>query len=280
MALIWQFVSENVRDIIIPIITLVGGLVIGSFSERNRERQRRLKVHFEEIKREAETNIISGISGVSEHSGRVVIYDGHNEYATPIELPKPSESFATHLPEETSKLADYGKNINKHNKIYEAFRLKVTNSFKSKAVDVVNINDKTSCPHIWDNIFWLLFEWWLDRHQSKVPHFDFGQIEVTKDFGPHNLLVAGCNSQAVAYAETEESKEKCKSVIWEVADNQEFEREAVEIINSAHGLEKEIKTLAKELSDKLDNIYKFELWRGRRRKFVIQKKCPLCQKYV
>lgn len=269
MARIWQVLSQNTIDIIIPIITLIVGVILGSLRERNKERERRLKVHFEELRREAEISIISGISGVSEHYGRVIIYSRPNTYNIPTELPKPSDSFAAHFPEETAALAGYEQNIVKHNKVYEAFRLKITDTFKSKGLDVVSVNTNVSFPHIWDNIFWLLFEWWLDRYQGKAPRFDFGRIEPRKDFGLHNLLVAGCNSQAVAYAETEEGKGSCISAIWAVADNKEYEREAVEIINSARKLAKEVATFNNELKDKLSNIYKFELWRGRHRKFII-----------
>lgn len=258
------------------------GIFWGIRQERKKERERRLKVHFEEVKREAETGIIPGISGVFVHYGRVTICITPNPYKILTELPKPSDSFAAHFPEQTAELAGYEPNIIKHNKAYEAFRLKITKTFKSSGLDVVSANTKVSLPHIWDNIFWLLFEWWLERNQGKAPRFDFQRIETEtrQDSRPHNLYVAGCDTQSVACAETEEGEESCRSAIWEVAGNKEYEREAIEIISSANELAKKVATFNNELTDKLSKIDKFKLWRGRHREFTRQNQCPDCKKYI
>jgi len=275
----YEFLTKNWLDIVIPIATALVGWFLGSFRETAKERNTKLKTHFEELKQEAETSIFPGLS-ISELHGTIVFANGNNQYTSPLKLPKPSDAFTAHFPQIANDIKSYESGINEHNQRYERFCLKLREVFKSTGLEVMNINQKSLSPHIWDNVFWLFFSWWEAHSQGKTPKFDVTILETDRNFGENQLIAAGCHSQAIVYAETEEGREKCRSAVRDIALNPEYEKEAVQIINSAKLLTGKVATTAHVLKDTLDKIGKFELWHGRHKEFTKQKQCPTCQKYI
>lgn len=194
-------------------------------------------------------------------------------------LPRPLASFVAHFPVETAELDEYRPKIEEHNRRLVDFRSRIKRDFESRDIPVVNINHPPSDPpYIYDTIFRPLFDWWKDRNQRKAnPRPNFEQIETKSDFGPNHLLVAGWGSEAIAYAETDSDKQRCKDALSEVAENKEYEREAAGLVSSANELVKQARTLGRELSDKLGNVAKF--WPGTKNyRFKKEKqKCPKCR---
>ncbi len=288
---IWQFLSQN-RDaliigvIIAIVIALLRNLLrrlwqaIFSTPEKKKEKDNKLKVHFKELKDEAksimsEANLIEMYGAVVASKGSVPLY--HPDFVG-IELPKFPENFTAHFPEIAKKWIECIGRILEHSKSYKQLVQNIRNSFKSEGIPIVDINHPPNVsPYIYDNIFPPLFNWWKDCGQSKAnPWPNFEQIETKRDFGPNHLVVAGWNSQAIAYAETDSDKRRCKEAIGRVAKNKEYENEAAKTIELANERMKDVRTFKGQLTDTLDDIEKF--WPGTKKyKFKEEKNCSRCK---
>jgi len=289
-----QFVSTYEVQIVIGVIVTVAATIIIFllrgvvrkvweliFPPSGKEvRDKKLRLHFNELSEE--TKAILSEARISEMYGLVVTYAGgipqyHPDFVG-IELPKLPDSFEAHFPIESKMYGDYISRILRNNEGYKELRQKVRTDFESEGIPVVNINPppKTS-PVIYDTILWPLFSWWKDCNQGKAkPWPNFEQIETNVDFGPNHLVVAGWGSGAIAYAETDSDKQKCKYAIGKVAKNTEYESEAAETIDMANERVKEIRTFKEQLIDTLDDIGKF--WPGTKKyKFREEKNCSRCK---
>lgn len=277
---------------IVPIgASVAGGLIllillfpvrhfINQRSEKKREQDRKLRIHFKELAEEAKS--ILSEANVSEMYGLIVTYAGSIPQYHPdcvgIELPKLPDSFQAHFPKETEMYGNYISRILRNNKVYKELRQKIKTDFESEGIPLVNTSPPPKIsPVIYDTVFWPLFSCWKDRSQGKakaLPNFE--QIETTADFGPNHLVVAGWGSGAIAYAETDNDRQKCKHAIGKVAENKEYESEAAKTIEMANERVKEIRTFKEQLMDTLDDIEKF--WPGTKKyKFKKAKNCPKCK---
>jgi hypothetical protein len=289
----WQSIPGHLQQIIIGILaSIVGGAIlyilafpvrrsVAASQERKKERDKKLKIHFEEINKEARSEV-SEVSNVVEMYGAIVVRKGavplyHPDFVA-IELPKFSKSFAGHFPRANNKWMELIGGILKHNESYSQLVQNIRNSFESEGIPVVDINNPPKVsPYIYDNIYAPLFSWWEDRHHGKAkPWPNFEHIETKPDFGPNHLLVAGWGSSAIAYAETDSDKERCKRAISRVAEDKDYENRAATSIKLANQRVQEIWTFKAELIDTLDDIDKF--WPGTRNcRFKEEKNCSRCK---
>ncbi len=269
---------------LVGIITSVRRLVrkLTSLSTRKKAAEEdRLKKHFQEIYEEAMSSLSE--ANISEMYGLIVTYRGGTPQYHPdvvaIELPKFSNSFEAHFPEENKQYGNLTHIILRNNESYKDLRKKFTAFFQSEGILVVNINRPlTKSPVVYDNIFWPLFSWWSERSQGKTnPHPDFEQIETIDDFGPNHLVVSGWRSGAMAYAVGLTDQQRCKEVITGIAKNVEYQNEAVKIIHSANEIAKQFRTIKGQIINTLDDTQKF--WPGTQNyEFKIEdKKCARCK---
>lgn len=272
--------------------TIIGGIIlyilalpirrfIVGLHEKNRERNSKLNTHFAEIKEEAKSDL-SEVSNVVEMYGVVVVRKGsvplYHPNSIVIELPKFSDSFAAHFPEFADKWIECVRKILDHDKSYRQLVHNIRSGFESRGFPVVDVNHPPSVPpYIYENIYPPLFNWWKDRHQGKSrPWPDFGHIETKPDFGPNALLAAGWGSSAIAYAETEEDRERCKHAIRRLAQNKGYEKEAALMIELANQLVHEVREFKSEVVAALDDIEKY--WPGTTNyRFKESKNCPRCK---
>lgn len=257
------------------IITVIGYIFVTRWlnkktaeRESRREEKEKLRVHFRDLKNEAQESFIEKTLAITSSYGKIEV----------TELPQPPNSFAAHFPKETTELVKYRSEIDAHNRKYEDFCLRIRNAFESENIPVGQDNPNSLSPYIYDAILQPLFHWWRERSQGKaMPHPNFKKIDTRQDAGPHNLYVSGWGSQAVAYGESENTKERCKRAILEVAENKEFQQEATKLMSSANGLVKKARTLARELGQRFADIDDF--WPGTRgyefKKTV--EKCKRCK---
>ncbi|MFC1983695.1 hypothetical protein ACFLVO_01595 [Chloroflexota bacterium] len=272
--------------------TVMGGLIlwillfpvrhfVNQQSEKRREQDRKLRIHFDDLKKEARA--IMSEAQISEMYGLIVTYAGgtpqyHPEFVG-IELPKLPNSFEAHFSKETEMYRNCISRILRTNEGYKELRQKIKTDFESEGIPVVNINPPPKTPPaIYDTIFWPLFSWWSERSQGKPnPHPNFEQIETIDDFGSNHLVVSGWRSGAIAYAIGMTDQQRCKEVITGIAKNGEYESEAAKTIEMANGRVKEIRILKEQLMATLDDIGKF--WPGTKKyKFKKVKNCATCKK--
>lgn len=288
----WQSLHPALQTIIIGLIVaafvgiislvirLIRRFTITSARKKATEEDR-LKMHFQEINEEIRSDLSE--ANISEMYGLIVTYAGgvpqyHPDFVG-IELPKLPDSFEVHFPKEKETYGNYIRKILKNNQDYKELRNKIKTDFESEGIPLVNINTPpTTSPVIYDSILWPLFNWWEDRSQGKVnPQPNFEQIETSPDFGHNHLLVVGWGSGAIAYAETEADKQRCKNIIGNIAENREYENKAATIIQSANNILEDFRTYKAALISTLDSTKKF--WPGTKT-YVFKKetkKCARCK---
>jgi len=281
---IWQSIPLIAQQIIIAVIAgiilyllafPVRRFVFG-YQDRKKKHNNRLKVHFQELKNEAQ-EIIRIISRVTENYGEIVSHS-HAIYSeiTAVVLPQPSDTFMAHFPEEAEDCRKYEQKIRKHNQDYERFRLKISNSIESQEIPVVNINSPVT-PCVYDSIFAPLFQRWKELATDRRPWPDFSKIQqVDVEGGYIHLYPEAWSASTIARVRGKNDKERCERIFHEVAENKKFEEEAAKLISDANELVEQARGFRRKLSDKLDDTEK--LWPGTRKyKFKEVKNCPRCK---
>ena len=297
---IWQFIYPNKEAFIIglivaAVVTLVFVLFRNIFKkiwelifqnpEKKRRQDEKLQEHFRDIKEEA-LAIITPCSSLSEWYGAVLLNQTPEtlvsisyyvrEFGAAL-LPVPLPSFVAHFPKEAALLAKYRGMIEEHNKKHVNFVSKLKEYFESRKIPVVNENP-ISPLCIYSATWRPLFKWWESRcYQRDYIWPNFDEIETKTDTGPNNLFAEGWGSQAIAYAETNYGKKKCKHAIHDVAYNEEYQMYASWLIRLADSLVREVHEFAQQLSNMLDSTEKF--WPGTKiyRFTKEKKKCPKCK---
>jgi len=268
--------------IIIAAITAIG-VFVGPWLASRRQRKiaeqdRKLKIHFEELKREAQ-EIIRIISRVSEDYGEIV---SHSEATyseiTSVVLPQPSDNFMAHFPEEMTKLGEYSRRIEAYNRDYEAFRAKIIDALNSEETLVLDWKIAITAPCISESVVDPLISYWTEftPNGRTWPDFRFMEESPYAD-GQIDLCPKGWAASAAARVRTESDKVKYCRALREVAANEEFKREATTLRSAARQLLNEIRTFPTRLLDKLDNVDR--LWPGTK-KYTFRKEkknCPRCK---
>lgn len=287
----WQSLSGFWQQLVIAITaTVIAGLVIWILLfpvrhfvtrrlENKRKQGEKLKIHFEELKREAQ-EIVRIISRVTENYGKMVSHSQaiYSEI-TSVVFPQLSDRFMAHFPEETTELAEYERRIKAHNRDYEGFRLKIMSVFTSQRIFVASSKCQIT-PCIYESIFEPLFNYWKDVSADRPPFPDFSKIEQTYQTyisGDYiELYPKGWRSSVAARVQTESDRVEYSHALREVAENKEFKREAATLATSATQLDEQITTFRVQLLDKLGDVDR--LWPGTKKyTFRKEKNCPRCK---
>lgn len=254
----------------------------GDITPRQRERDKRLKVHFEDMKK-ISSNIIPTLT---EDYGRIVLFISSSRTSTVTQsikedtLCKIPDDFVAHFPKEATTWDTCYLDINAHNEKYAKFALRIREFFGLSGLKVMLVNQTNESPCIYEAVFRPFFVWWRDRlSHTEHPQIDFTKIDVdSPNYGPSNLRVAGW-AETIAYAESETDKEKCKSTIRSLANNAKFEQEAINLLESATKLVESIHALKTQLTDTIQNVDKY--WPGTTDyKFRRLKQCQTCKKII
>jgi hypothetical protein len=249
-----------------------------SVIQRKKEKDdQKLHAHFMEIKPEL-TMLVDVLSKLSEYHGYLIPGINYSEYKPGI-LPLPTKEFSSHFPEEASKVNEYYIHIDKYNKKRLALKAKIKQDFESRNFSVVNVNETSKRPfYIYDTIDIPLFHWWQESNkQMPNRRINFNKIGIKVDGGQNNLYVEGWGSQAIAHAKTSHGKKRCKTAIRKVANNTEYLEVVSYLIISSNLILITMERLARQISDKINNVEKF--WPGTK-SYKFNKKmgrCPRCK---
>ena len=262
-----EFLAKHSLEIIGIAIAVIIPVVAAWVERRHRkkmEEDRKLRVHFEHLKREAQS-VISLARGARNEYGRVKF--GTSQI---------SDSFKAHFPGEWEEWTKWVEKAERHNHDYEGFRQKIEKDFESKGIPVKSHLQSQANTCIFTNVFDQLFTWWFELAKGKHPWLDFQKLDWKPVNSGYQVYPSGWESSATAFA-TGDEREKCGSVLAEVAKDEENQREAAKLYNSVDKLIEQAEGFASRFASKLNDIHEF--WPGTRtNKFERLKKiCPDCK---
>ena len=263
-----EFLAENSLEIISIAVVVISTAVAVSVKRRQRknvEQDRKLRVHFEHLEREGQS-VVSLARGVGNEDGRVKF--GTSQI---------TDSFKAHFPGEWEEWTNWVKKAGGHNQDYEGFRRKIEKDFESRSIPVKSYPQSQANTCIFTDVFNPLFVWWGQLAEGKRPWVDFKKINSIPVERGYFLHPWGWEANTVAFANSEDEREKCESALAEVAKDEENQEEAAKLDNSANELVKQAEVFADKFAGKLDDIHEF--WPGKRAsKFrELKKTCPDCK---
>jgi hypothetical protein len=267
--------------IIIATITAIGVFVgpwLASWWQRKKvEQNRKLRAHFDELKREAEL-VISSASNLAPMAPdfSIVVAAGSQAVTTSnIEEAKVSASFEAHFPERAKGLGTLKQETGEHNTNCENFRQKIVTDFREKGIPVEKYSRKDFCC-IYEDTFDALFNMWRELAQNKPRWPNFQQINSEQTDGGYFLRAQNWAS-ALAFAKTEDDVREWKLVLAEIADDIGNQSEAAKILDSVNKLVEKAREFANQFAAKLDEINKY--WPGKKtNKFKrLKKTCQTCK---
>ena len=276
-----EFLAAHIIEVIsvsVVVIAVVVPLLVGRRQRKKVEQDRKLRTHFEELKREAELVIssASNLAPMARDFSIVVAVGSQAVTTSDIEEAKVSASFEAHFPERAKGLGTLKKETGEHNTNCENFRQKIVTDFRKKAIPVEKYPCKDSCC-IYEDAFDALFNIWRELARNKPPSPDFHQeLNAEQADGGYFLRARGWSS-VVAFAKIEDDQQKCRSVLAEIADDIGNQKETTKIVASAKELVEKAREFANQLAAKLDEIDKY--WPGTQtNKFKrLKKTCPKCK---
>jgi len=268
--------------IMITAITAVGvfvGPLLAGWRQRKKvEQDRKLRAHFEELKREAELVIFSAsnLATMARDFSIVVAVGSQAVTTSDIEESKVSASFEAHFPERAKGFGTLKQETGEHNTNCENFRQKIKTDFEKKGIPVEKYPRKDFCC-IYEDAFDALFNMWRELARNKPPSPDFHQELNPNQVDGGYFLRARDWSSMVAFAKTDDERKKCELALAEIADNVENQREVSEIVNKGYKLIVNGKEFANQLASEINDIGEF--WRGRIGKEFKELKttCPRCR---
>lgn len=282
-ALVGSMTAGIAVAVIVGMVKLIIGIIRKLANDASKAADNRLRIHFAEIKTEA-ISISDRLHGLTAYCGwltasaeGVSYRDLYNRKSGVI--PVPTKQFAAHLPEETSRLKEYRKHIEKHNKKRSSLDARIKQFFASERITLSPASAMTgyTCC-VSDSIYAPLFAWWQDsRKPTGERRIDFTKVATRADGEPGNLYVDGWGAEAAAYAGTDQAKQTCITAIGKLANSKKCRKEAGRLADSSDNIIRAAKRLGAQLTEKTDNVEKY--WPGTRSyKFTKNKeKCPKCQ---
>lgn len=267
--------------IVIASITAIGVFVgpwLASWWERKKvEQNRKLRAHFQELRREAELvmSSASNLAPMAPDLSIVVAVGSQAVTTSDIEQAKVSASFEAHFPERAERFGTLKQEAGEHNTNCENFRRKIVADFREKGIPVEEYSPRDFCC-MYEQAIDALLNIWRELAKNKPRWPDFQQIySVQADSGC--FLRAQNWASALAFAKTEDDVRKCKLVLNEIADDIGNQAEAAKVLDSVNKLVKKGREFANEFSAKLDEIDKY--WPGKKtdRFKRLKKTCQTCK---
>jgi hypothetical protein len=254
-------------------VLMVIGLINakGEITPRQRERDKRLRTHFEDMQKMA-PNLIPDLK-----ENNAWIYCPNSSLSCLSNFPA---DFKAHFPEEDNTWKNYCANIKKHDDNYTKFLQKIKESFISAGLKWIEAQPES--PGIYWRISEPLFIWWGARYNhSENITVDFervGSAIITQGniiTDTTKLYVFGFSPAYIAYFGNEDDKKRCQKAIANVAFNLGYEKEAAELIKSAKGLVKSVNDLETGFTKKIENTDKY--WGAKEYKFECLNHCQTCR---
>lgn len=270
---------------IIAAITAIGVFVgpwLASRRQRkNMEQDRRLRVHFEELKRGAELIVssASNLARMARDSSIVVAVGSQAVTTSDIDEVRVSRDFGAHFPEQAQEFSRLKRKIREHNVNCEDLRREMRVAFESEGIPIEQ-NDQGKLPiFILETSLDALFERWISLAQNKCPVPDFKEIGFSPVPGGYKIFTGGWGGSATVFVfgKTEDELEEYKLALYEILANRENQRKAAEILDSANELIGKAKEFADQLASELNDISEF--WKGKKGKQFekLKKTCLRCR---
>jgi len=277
-----EFLAKHSLEVIGIAIAVIIPLVAVWVERRHRkktEQDRKLRAHFEELKKEAEL-VISSASNLAPrtYSWEIVVSRGaYGGNVSDISETQVSAGFEAHFPEQAKGLGTLKQETGEHNTNCKNFRQKIKIAFKSQGIPVVQNDQGNHSICLFETALDALFTRWKELAGSNRPWPDFQNISYKPVEGGYLLHPREWESSMVAFAKTDDEREKCELALAEIADNMENQREVSEIVNKGNKLIAEGKEFANQLASEINDIGEF--WRGRKGKEFkeLKKTCSRCR---
>ncbi len=283
-------------------LIIAGITVVGLFAEpqltawrqrRNEEKDKNLRKHFDDLRKEAREviDLASSFTETPSLAGGIGIYvaglEGSGEYVPVKEDDEPqlSDSLRAHFPEQVAKWKEYRGRIAIHNKKCEQFRQGIKRAFELKGFPV-KPESPEAASYIYDYAFGTFFTMWKQLAEGRQPLPDFRQIEQIESSSVPPAGEESCyilyplgyrRGTSLACAKDQDDVGKLKSVLAEVAGNKEYPEEVKRRFCSADKLVGEVKDFGKQWDNELGDIDNF--WPNKKR-FQRCDGCPDCKKYI
>jgi len=276
-----EFLAAHIIEVIGIVSGVVVAVVVPLLGRRRRkkvEQDKKLRVHFEELKKEAELVIssASNLAPMTRDFSIVVAVGSQAVTISDIEEARVSASFEAHFPKRAKGLGALKQETGEHNTNCANFRQKILADFGKKGIPVEKYPHENSCC-IYEDAFDALFNMWREFARNNPPSPDFHQeLNPEQADGGYFLRPRGWAS-VVAFAKTEEEQQKCRSVITEIADDIGNQKEVIKIVASADKLVEKAREFANQLAAKLDETHKY--WPGTQtnRFKRLKRTCPKCK---
>ena len=267
--------------VIAAVAVFVGRWLARRSRMKTEEQDKKLRAHFEELKKEA-APVISLASSLTQMtcSGKIVgseQAEGPGVTLKGIKTVQMTDDFTAHFPEQADRWMEWEQSASAHNANCENFRLRVKNAVESKGIPVEGDRRSKSATCVYSDALDALFSRWKELASNKHPWPDFQDIDAEPFDGGSMLYLKEWRANAIAFADTEDGQEKCKVVLSEVADDVENQREAAKVLDDANKLVSEARSFAEQVKSELEDMDKS--WSSKKKdKFkVLVKTCPGCK---
>jgi hypothetical protein len=195
-----EFLVAHAAEVIAAIMAVgvfVGPLLASWRQRKNTEQERKLRAHFEQLKREA-TPLISLASNLAPMYWKIVVREGkYREIVSDFEKARVSPSFEVHFSEQSRELGKLTQKIREHNTNYEDFRRKIRGVFDSKGIPVEGHEKTSLSTYVREAALDALFSYWGDLARgNQHPSPDFQSIESKPVEGGYFLYVSGWGGES------------------------------------------------------------------------------------
>jgi hypothetical protein len=248
----------------------------GDVTPRQRERERRLRVHFEDMLSKSQ-NLIPDFS---HYCGRIDVSNMVGDMPSPVEIQKDTltnfpPEFTAHFPNMAKLWEGYRSDIYNHNDEYTKLKSEIRDAFSNLGLEINHNRSKDKPPFIYEQVYKFLFDWWRAPYpemneNNPIPRPDIVDISL-------NGLVVG----AIAKPGNDDDKQKFIGMIKQVALNPDLNQEATKLFASARGLCDSIQELKRQLTDTMQEIqHNYQFPGIKEVGFKRLKQCPICQEKV
>lgn len=263
-------------SILVPISIFAGNQVAKTRRDRRIKLENKLKIHFEDIKRVVDVEIGPITRTLNIHKGRLILRD-YVPVAECYDFKKDESyiSFEVHFPELASEWEQLEKEVLKlDNKLAELY-LNIAKEFQLQGLNIVKTDtNPKNIPKvcILDDFFGVLFDYWEElgnRDQSTI--FDSIETQANSSY----MYASGREARLLAYGEEDKDREKCKSAIYNLLENELIKKEGFNLVDSVEKLREKRRDFARKLDNEMKDTEKYEMGR----EFKKLRNCPICKKF-
>jgi len=260
------------------LITVAGFFGITKWQEKKRERDEKLRIHFEDIKHIVDVGIGPITRTLNIHKGRLILKD-YVPVAECYNFKKDESyiSFQVHFPELASEWKQLEKEVLKLDSKFAKLYLNIAQEFQLQGLNIITTD--TNPKHIlkaciYDYFFEALFEYWKElRNHNQSTIFDSIETQSNTRWG--DLYASGQKGSPVAHEKETKDRERCKSAIYNLLENGLIKQEGFNLIGSVEKLREKRINFARKLDNKMRDTKKY----GIGKEFKKLGNCPICKKF-